>query len=189
MGANHGALRYHVMAEPILVGIDIGTTNLKVIASQPGGRVEAVVRRTMVVSHPATGASEFDLDALDHDLVSALREMVEALGAKGIEPAAVAGIGVASIGESFVGIDRDGRRLTPCPTWYDRRTANKRSGWGMNASDWFDITGMVDDDIYTVHRPRWWREAAPEWFAGVATWLLVADYVTALLCGQEDASR
>ncbi|MCO6050505.1 FGGY family carbohydrate kinase [Mesorhizobium sp. RP14(2022)] len=176
------------MAEPILVGIDIGTTNLKVVAARPGGRVEAVVRRTMSVSHPIPGASEFDLDALDHDLVSALREMVDVIGAKGIEPAAVAGIGVASIGESFVGVDEEGRRITPCPTWYDRRTTNTRSSWGMNASDWFDITGMVDDDIYTVHRLAWWRAQDAGRFERVRKWLMVADYAVFRLSGAFAAS-
>ena len=172
----------------LLVGIDIGTTNLKVVAARPGGRVEAVVRRSMVIDRPAPGAAEFNLDALDRDIASALSDLVKRLAERGIAPRAIAGIGVASIGESFVGLDGQDQRVTPCPTWYDRRTANRRRDWGLSERDWFDITGMVDDDIYTAHRIAWWRDVAAEWFAKVRTWLMVADYVTFRLCGRKVGS-
>lgn len=172
----------------LLVGIDIGTTNLKVVAVRPGGRVEAVVRRPMVIARPEPGAAEFDLDTLDRDIISSLSELVRMLADRGVGAGAIAGIGVASIGESFVGLDGQGRRVTPCPTWYDRRTLNRRRVWGLDERDWFDITGMVDDDIYTVHRIAWWRDAKARWFAKVRTWLMVADYVTFRLCGRKVAS-
>ncbi|MDQ0469125.1 FGGY-family carbohydrate kinase [Labrys wisconsinensis] len=171
-------------SDAILVGIDIGTTNLKAVALHPDGRVAAVVRRPMVVRSGGAGATEFDLDALDRDLLGALRELVDRLAAEGVAPVRIAGIGVASIGESFVGLDREGRRVSPCPTWYDRRTTNRRADWGLSPAHWFEITGMVDDDIYTVHRIGWWRTAGADWPGRVHRWMLVADYATFLLCGQ-----
>ena len=170
----------------LLIGIDIGTTNLKAVAIRPGGRVEAVARRPMGVRHPRHGWSEFDLDSLDRDLIAVLAELTAEVIRLG--PVSIHGIGVASFGESFVGLGAAGRRVTPCPTWFDRRTRNGRASLGLSPEAWFDITGMVDDDIYTVHRLRWWRDAAPDWFARVATWLMVADYVTAVLCGMRVAS-
>ncbi|SFU11762.1 gluconokinase/xylulokinase [Mesorhizobium sp. YR577] len=175
-------------SDGLLVGIDIGTTNLKVVAARPGGRVEAVVRRSMVIDRPAPGAAEFNLDALDRDIVSALSELVKLLTDRGIATGSIAGIGIASIGESFVGLDGQDRRVTPCPTWYDRRTANRRRDWGLSEHDWFDITGMVDDDIYTAYRIAWWRDAGAKWFTKVQTWLMVADYVTFRLCGRKVTS-
>lgn len=172
----------------LLVGIDIGTTNLKVVAARPGGRVEAVVRRPMTIDRPAVGAAEFNLDALDRDLVSSLADLVKVLAGRGIDAGAISGIGIASIGESFVGLDGQDRRVTLCPTWYDRRTAKRRADWGLGAADWFDITGMVDDDIYTAYRIDWWRRAGVDWFSKVTTWLMVADYATFLLSGKKVAS-
>jgi len=172
----------------LLVGIDIGTTNLKVVATRPGGRVEAVVRRPMTIDRPTVGVAEFNLDALDRDLVSSLADLVKVLAGRGIDAGAISGIGIASIGESFVGLDGQDRRVTPCPTWYDRRTAKRRADWGLGAADWFDITGMVDDDIYTAYRIDWWRRAGVDWFSKVTTWLMVADYATFLLSGKKVAS-
>ncbi|WP_442582793.1 FGGY-family carbohydrate kinase [Mesorhizobium sp. ASY16-5R] len=175
-------------SDVLLVGIDIGTTNLKATAVRPSGRVEAVARRPMVIERPAAGAAEFDLDALDRDIVAVLTELTEALAAKGAAPHSVAGIGVASIGESFVGLDGGDSRVTPCPTWYDRRTRNRREEWGLSPCDWFDITGVVDDDIYTGYRLAWWRDADPGRFAAVKSWLMVADYATFLLSGRKVSS-
>lgn len=175
------------MSKPdiLLVGIDIGTTNLKAVALRPSGHVEAIARRAMLIERPSAGAAEFNLDALDRDLFAVLREVADTLSAKGINLQEVAGIGIASIGESFVGLDAEDRRVTPCPTWYDRRTQNLRKQWNLSPKTWFDITGMVDDDIYTGYRISWWRTNKPEACERVRTWLMVADYAVLRLCGSK----
>lgn len=170
-------------ASALLIGVDIGTTNLKAVALRPSGQVEAVARRAMAIARPEAGAAEFDLDVLDRDLVAVLKDVVDILSTKGISTGAVAAVGVASIGESFVGLDASGRRVLPCPTWYDRRTRNLREQWGLSAQQWFDITGMVDDDIYTGYRLDWWRRKHADAFAKVESWLMVADYAVYRLCG------
>lgn len=173
---------------PILVGIDIGTTNLKAIATRPDGTILCVARRAMQIDTPDAGAAEFNLEALDRNLLAILGELIEALSRLDIPASAISGIGVASIGESFVGIDSSGQRITPCPTWYDRRTTRLLDRWNMTSRAWFDITGMVDDDIYTAYRLVWWRNASTELFDRVATWLTVADYATFLLSGAKVSS-
>lgn len=171
-------------ANVLLIGIDIGTTNLKAVALRASGQVEAIARRAMVIERPFAGAAEFNLDVLDRDIVAVLKELVEGLSSKGIAAEEIAGIGIASIGESFVGLDADGRRVTPCPTWYDRRTDNLRAQWGLSPKAWFDITGMVDDDIYTGYRLSWWRQNQPELYKRARTWVMVADYAVLRLCGR-----
>ncbi|MFO1107192.1 MAG: FGGY family carbohydrate kinase [Amaricoccus sp.] len=166
------------MAGPLLLGVDVGTTNLKVAAVEPGGRVIAVARRSMVVHRPAPGAAEFDLDAVDRDLVAALAEVAAA-----VDAGRIAALGVVSIGESYVGLDAGGRRVTPCPTWYDRRTVRGRDRLGLSTAAWYDRTGMVDDDIYTVHRLAWLHDTDAALARGVRLWLNVADYVTLRLSG------
>jgi len=168
---------------PVLIGVDIGTTNLKVVAIRPDGTTLSVVRRSMRIDHPGPGAAEFDLDQLETDLVSSLDETVERLASAGHAAADIAAVGICSIGESFVGLDAEGRRVTPCPTWFDRRTANLRSDWGLSARDWFDRTGMVDDDIYTVHRLGYARRSGADWFGRASRWAMVADYATWCLTG------
>lgn len=176
---------YMSSSDALLVGIDIGTTNLKAVAIRVSGHVEFVARRPMVVEKSISGAAEFNLDALDRDIISVLKELAEGLAAKNIACSEIACIGVASVGESFVGLDNHDQRVTPCPTWFDRRTSNLRERWGLSPKAWFDITGMVDDDIYTGYRLSWWRSHHPEIFSRVQSWLMMADYAVFRLCGQK----
>lgn len=168
---------------PVLIGVDIGTTNLKVVAIRPDGTTLSVVRRGMRIDHPGPGAAEFDLGRLEVDLIALLGETVGRLASSDHVSADIAAIGICSIGESFVGLDEAGRRVTPCPTWYDRRTTNLRAEWGLSAHDWFDRTGMVDDDIYTVHRLSHARRTGADWFDRARRWAMVADYATWCLTG------
>lgn len=168
-------------SDTVLIGIDIGTTNLKFVAANPGGAVIAVVRRPMVVTRPAPHAADFDLDALRTNIQGGLKELADILEQQ--SAGKVAAIGIASIGESFVGLDRDGMPITSCPTWFDRRTSNRREALGLTAADWFNITGMVDDDVYTVHRIGWWQEHAPDLTARARHWVMVSDYIVYLLSG------
>lgn len=170
------------MAAPVtdvLIGIDIGTTNLKLLATTPSGEVLHVVTRPMVIHRPQPGWADFDLEALAEAVRSGLREVGGALP----DGATVAAIAVDSIGESFVGVDADGVAITNCPTWFDRRTRNVRAEWGFDAERWYDVTGMADDDIATIYRVHWMLTHGGIDAARVERWMNVADYCVFLLSG------
>ncbi|MDP0929500.1 FGGY-family carbohydrate kinase [Paracoccus onubensis] len=165
---------------PIIVGIDIGTTNVKAVSIDADARVLSVHRRPMVIHSSSADASEFDLSNLVQMLIALLSDTAADLEAGGYDLRRIAVLSVAAIGESFVGLDRDDRPALPCPTWYDRRTGPYRADTGMDAASWFDTTGMVDDDIYTIWRQIWWRRHQPDVVGRVARWFSVSDY--ALFC-------
>lgn len=167
--------------EAILIGVDIGTTNLKAVAIDATRNLLSLCRRPMVIATPAPGAAEFDLAALDRALHDVLAETAATLAAKGRDLARVAAISVDSIGESFVGLDADDRPVLPVPTWYDRRTGRLRATVGIGAKEWYDTTGMVDDDIYTIWRLLWWRRACPDEMRRITRLFSVADYALFLL--------
>lgn len=170
-------------ADPILVGIDIGTTNVKAVSVDVGGRVLTVHHRPMVIHRPMPGATEFGLNELSSALIELLTDTVAELEAAGQGPSRIAVISVAGVGESYVGLDSDDRPALPCPTWYDRRTAPFRSENGLSAESWFNTTGMVDDDIYTIWRLIWWQRRDPDAFARVLRWFSMPDYALFLLGG------
>ena len=168
----------------VTIGIDVGTTNLKLLAATPSGTVLHGVSRPMVVHRPEPGWADFDLDALDAGILDGLAEIVARLPAD----ASVASIAVDSIGESFVGVDADGNVITSCPTWFDRRTGNARADLGIDVERWYDVTGMADDDIATIHRLHWLLRRGLVDTTRVRTWLNVADYCAYRLCGEAVAA-
>ncbi|HEX2864388.1 MAG TPA: FGGY family carbohydrate kinase, partial [Deinococcales bacterium] len=168
------------MREDALIGIDIGTTNLKFAAVAPGGRTLAVVQRPMRVDRPAPGEAEFHLGAL----LEGLRDGLGALAGRLPPGARLLALGVDSIGESVVPLDARGEPLGPCTTWFDRRVWVSPGYAGLPRQRRYDLTGMVEDDIYSVHRIAWFRAAAPQVARRVARWGNVADFAVLHLCGR-----
>ena len=171
-------------ATHVLIGIDVGTTNLKVLATTPDGRVLRVVQREMVIHRPERGHAEFDLGVVEAGILAGLCEIAAALPA-GAEVAAIA---VASIGESVVALDEDGTPVSMCPTWFDRRTKNYRPEFGIPVDHWYDLTGMVDDDICTAFRIHWMRSHGLVDTSRAQRWLCVADYGVHRLTGNACAA-
>ncbi len=171
-------------ATKVLVGIDVGTTNLKLLATTTDGHVLRVVQRDMVIHRPAPGHAEFDLGVVEAGIAEGLAEIATALPS-GAEVAAIA---VAAIGESVVAIDADGAPASFCPTWFDRRTHNYRPEFGIPVDRWYDLTGMVDDDICTAFRIHWLRSHDLVDASRAQRWLCMADYCVHLLTGNACAA-
>ena len=182
--AGAGVSRSSATGADLLVGIDIGTTNLKLLAVTPWGEVRHLVSRPTAVRLPRDGWAEFDLASIWDDIIDGLRELREACG----RAVRIVSIAVDSIGESFVGLDADDKMVTPCPTWFDRRTRNARADLGIDVRTWYETTGMADDDIATLHRLHWLFERDPDLRRKVRRWLNVGDAIVWRLSGRAVAS-
>lgn len=169
---------------PVLIGIDVGTTNLKVLATTAAGEMLRVVHRDMRIHRPGHGMAEFDLSVVESGVVEGLAEITAALPSG----AEVVSIAVASIGESVVALDAEGTTMGMCPTWFDRRTANFRAEFGFDVERWYDLTGMVDDDICSAFRIHWMQTHGLVDPTRVRRWLCVADYCVARLTGEACAA-
>jgi len=89
----------------ILVGIDLGTTNLTVAAFDVAGEMVAQASRPTPTYHPRAEWTEHDPDRLWERLCEAMREVVSAVG----DADRIAGLAIASMGEAGVPLDREGR--------------------------------------------------------------------------------
>src|ERR1700761_3850213 len=103
------------MTQPLLVGLDVGTTASKAVVFTPTGQALAEGRAATPWQATASGA---ELDA--RQLLSAvLRAVGDALDAAPAGP--VAALGVTSIGESGVLTGRHGEPVAPVIAWHDTR--------------------------------------------------------------------
>lgn len=163
----------------VIVGIDIGTSNMKFLAINRGGKTIRLITKKMQIDRPRAGWSEFNVLTLKQNLFTGLQELKESLP----NGSGIVSIGIDSIGESIVGLNTENEIITPCPTWYDRRTSHSREEFGLSAESWYNTTGMVDDDIYTIYRINWFKKRYPEDANHIAKWLCVGDYAVYLLTG------
>ena len=102
--------------EPLLCGIDAGTSRIRAIVFTPDGRPVAEGRRPTPVRLLGPGSAEHDPEALWQAACGALRDAAARSGA-----GAVRGLAVASVGEAGVLLDRQRPAGLQTIAWYDER--------------------------------------------------------------------
>jgi xylulokinase len=101
----------------LIAGVDAGTTRIRALVFTPDGRVVAEGSRPTAVERPRPGWAEHDPEALWQAACGALADATMRIEC----PARIRGIAVASVGEAFVALDRDGQPTGPVIAWYDER--------------------------------------------------------------------
>ena len=144
-----------------LIGIDLGSTAIKVGAYALDGTALAEARRPAPSYHPQPGHSEVDV-------LESRAAFDDALGAVAADPALRAdpplAISFSSSGREVFPVAADGTPLGRCLMTSDTRgdevaavTRERRS-----EEEWFRLTGHVPRRMDPVNRALWWRQTSPE---------------------------
>jgi xylulokinase len=165
---------------PALIGIDVGTQSVRAIAFDAHGRRIAAATRPTPFAVRETGG-EFDPDAIFATALTALKEVGSALADR-----PVAGIAVASVGESCVLLNDSGHSLAPSIVWHDRRT--HADGLAIEESIGrdriFEISGHSAEPIFTLAKLTWMQKHWPDAFANARHVLMMADWIAFRLSGE-----
>jgi xylulokinase len=172
----------------VLLGLDIGTTNCKVLAVGEDGQpiASATAPTPTTIGNSPDAAPEFDANALWQVSARLIREAIGQLR----PDMQVAGIAVASIGESIVLVDRENQPLAPIIIWHDVRTLPWLDWWRERISEreLYRITGLNLGHIYSANKLFWYREHQPDIFRRAQSFLSIADWITLCLSGQHSMS-
>ena len=104
----------------MLLGIDLGTSSLKVMLVDPDASVTLVEREPIQVMRPGPGAAEGDPHAWWGALVRILQRMREQ---HQVEMRSVRGVGISAIYPALVPMDADGNALRHALLYCDLRSA------------------------------------------------------------------
>jgi xylulokinase len=171
-------------ASAIVLGVDVGTTSVKVAAFAPDGttplRSHAVA---CGVARPRAGWAEQDPAEWWRACVSGIAAV---LG--GLPGAVVGSIGVVSQVNTHVLVDEELRPLAPAILWQDQRCAAIAAEMDarFSAEDKVRLWGspITLDASFTAARAAWWAQTEPVTWAR-ARWILSPkDFVAATLTGQ-----
>ena len=167
-----GALTRHADG-PALIGIDVGTSSVRSIAFDPRGRRIAAAARPTPTRIVDTGG-EYHPEAIFAAVLATLSEIGVALAGR-----PVAGVAVASFGESCVLIDATGRPLAPSIVWHDRRTEQQARAIenAVGRDRVFEVIGHSVEPIYTLTKLMWMREHWPDAFVKARRVLMMADWI------------
>ena len=158
------------------LGIDLGTSSIKV------ARFDAAGQMTALAARPFHESNEHDVpfDRIWHALTEAIREVAGS-------QADIAAIGLSSQTNSFALIDRDHQPLTPVYLWTGD-WANEEANQIAEAIDpqrLADSTGMTQlTGQLLLPKCRSLKTRQPELWSKMTSIQLLPDLVTQRLCGQ-----
>jgi len=173
-----------------LLGIDIGSTNLKAnLYDGKGNRLVGASRKTRIrypdLKKPKWAV--YDPDELWNEIAEAVREVVNKIG----DPGMIKGIAIAGMGEPGIPIDKNGNWLYPAITWFDPRTDSQVQWWKDNFGPYklFKITGQPVHPIYSINKMMWLKKNEPVVYKKMKKWLNLEDYIIFRLTGNFATDR
>jgi len=162
------------------LGIDLGTSEVKVLLMTAAGRIIGIRRAAYDVSRPRPRFSEQD-PALwwkgTREALAMLRE------AHADAFARIDGIGLTGQMHGATLLDAEDRVLRPAILWNDMRSAEQCVQLEAAAPSMRQITGNIAMPGFTAPKLLWVREHEPDVFARIAKVLLPKDYLRLLMTG------
>ena len=165
----------------VVLGLDVGTTNVKCLAIDESGTVAAQAIERTPISYPKPGWTDFEPNEIWKSACRTIRVVVSQLESRD----AVRGIAVASLAESVVPVNADGEPLAPAIAWFDLRTAAEyalicdRIGYDRL----FQVSGLNPDPMFGICKVLWVKHHNPRAFQDARYWLNLADYIAFRLSG------
>lgn len=163
------------------LGIDIGTTGLKVVALDPEHSIVAHAERPHELLSPHPAWAEEDANQWWETTVSAVRELLRRVPASSI-----AAIGVSGMVPAMVLLDERGQPLRPSIQQNDARAATEVDDLraSVDVAEFFRLTGGVPNQQNVAPRWRWLMRHEPQIVAHTAHLVGSYDYITFRLSGR-----
>lgn len=167
----------------LVCGIDIGSTNLKVVLADEGG-ASLWCRAVETPRVSFRGGPATDADALVDAVEDLILEGWSAVG--GGRP--IRAVAAGGVGEDGIGLALDGRPTGPALPWFDRRAEREAAELAFNPEADARIGVAVGADR-TLAKWLWLRRNEPDHLVFASTWVALTDYPAVRWCGRAFMSR
>jgi gluconokinase len=167
--------------ESLVLAIDIGSSSTRSALFDEKCRLVAGTdaRREYTVRYSADGGAELSPSGLRQAARSCVRETLQAHRVSGLRKVRIVGVGGSAFWHSLLGLDGNGRSLTPIFTWADSRCGRDAA----QLREQFDErkihaeTGCMLRASFWPAKLRWLRRTNRPLFRKVARWVSPADWV------------
>lgn len=169
--------------DPLLAGIDIGTTNIKATIYDLRGRNVAQASVPTITHYPRPLWAYFDPGEIWDQVTRVLREATGQVD----DSRRIVSVAVTSMGEAGLPLDAENEPTYNIIAWYDRRTI-AQCDWlkeTIGEERLFEVTGLAVQPIFSLCKILWIKETQPEVWNRTVRWLMVADYIAFRLCGAQ----
>ncbi|HET8601412.1 MAG TPA: gluconokinase [Segeticoccus sp.] len=166
--------------DDVVLGIDVGTTAVKVVAFGVGTGEQRSAAREYPLLQPAPGWQVQDPDTVVSALEGALAECVSAVAGR-----RVLGVSLSTAMHGLIGLDAAKRPLTPLVTWADSRSEQEAAT--LRDSGEAEVlrrhTGTPVHPMSPLTKLMWFARHEPRLCAAVHHWVGLKDYVLWSLTG------
>jgi xylulokinase len=171
----------------ITIGIDIGTSGVKIALLDDGDRVLASSSQPLTVMRPRPGFSEQNPEEW---WLATCRGLDALKASHPVELAAAVAIGLSGQMHGATLLDASGAVLRPCILWNDGRSEAECAELERDWPALRAVTGNIAMPGFTAPKLRWVAKHEPDLFARVAKVLLPKAYLRYRLSGEyaEDMS-
>ncbi|MBO5598164.1 MAG: xylulokinase [Oribacterium sp.] len=162
------------------IGIDLGTSAVKLLLMREDGKIENVVSREYGLSFPHPGWSEQNPEDWYRQTLDGLKELVSVVDAK-----EVGGISFGGQMHGLVTLDEDDNVIRPAILWNDGRSVEEvrylNDEVGKKVISGY--TGNIAFAGFTAPKILWMKKNEPELFAKIKKIMLPKDYLAYKLSG------
>ena len=165
-----------------VLGVDLGTSAVKVILVNQEGVIKAEATREYPLSHPAPGYSEQNAEDWVTGATQSIKEIIDS-GV--VSPTDIEGLSFSGQMHGLVLVDENGTPLRPAILWNDVRTTAQCNKIKEVLGD--ELLSSVKNPAlegFTLPKILWVQENEPEIFAKAKMFLLPKDYLSYRLTGQ-----
>lgn len=171
------------LAENYLIGMDLGTTNVKAILADDNGNVIASASRENHLIFPGPNMVEQSADEWWGNASEIFREITAKAGPEIVSR--VRGISISSQTVTLLPVDAEGHPLRGAMIWMDNRSAKEMHYISLTVGhdNFVELTGGQPDVAFLPNKILWFKNNEPELFAKTRAILQASSYVNFKLTG------
>ena len=164
----------------LYIGIDLGTSSVKLLLMDSSGKIVNIVTEEYPVSYPHPGWSEQRPEDWYEKTVAGVRKLI-----RDADREQIAGISFGGQMHGLVILDRDDQVIRPAILWNDGRTGEETAylNTTIGKEKLSEYTANIAFAGFTAPKLLWVRKHEPENFARIAKIMLPKDYLAYRLTG------
>ena len=164
----------------LYIGIDLGTSAVKLLLMDGAGKIQKIVSREYPLYFPNPGWSEQNPEDWYTGAVEGLKELIA-----DCDKSQVAGISFGGQMHGLVILDKDDQVIRPAILWNDGRTAKETDylNQEIGKDKLSEYTANIAFAGFTAPKVLWVKNQEPENFARIEKLMLPKDYLAYRLSG------
>ena len=171
------------LSQNYLIGMDLGTTNVKAILINEEGDAVASASRENHLIFPGPNMVEQDANEWWSNAAEVFREVAEKAGPEIVSR--IRGISISSQTVTMLPVDRDGNPLRGALIWMDSRSSKEMHYISLEVGHehFVELVGGQPDVAFLPNKILWFKNNEPELFAKTYKILQASSYINYKLSG------